>query len=74
MATVSTEDVQALMKKCQIGVGGPGALDKAHDILAKCYGTLGALVQERDRLLRNEYICHGCGIRKDAERPNTIPF
>ena len=65
MAT--TEEVERLMKRCQIGVGGRGALDKAHDIMADCYGTLGALVQERDRLLRGEYICKRCGLRKNSE-------
>jgi hypothetical protein len=65
MAT--TEEVERLMKRCQIGVGGRNALDTAHDIMAECYGTLGALVQERDRLLRGEYICKRCGLRKDSE-------
>ena len=65
MAT--TEKVERLMKRCQIGVGGPGALDTAHDIMAECYGTLGALVQERDSLLRGEYICKRCGLRKDSD-------
>ena len=46
----TTAEVEALMKRCQIGVGGRHALDTAHDILAECYGTLGALVEERDRL------------------------
>ena len=32
------------MKRCQIGVGGMRALDDAHDIMAECYGTLGALM------------------------------
>ena len=49
---ITTKDVEALMKRCQIGVGGRHALDNAHDILAECYRTLGALVQERDRLLQ----------------------
>ena len=43
-------DVEALMKRCQIGVGGLSALDNAHDIMAECYGTLGALMLESDRL------------------------
>ncbi len=64
MAT--TEEVNRLMKRCQIGVGGRNALDMAHDIMAECYGTLGALVQERDRLLRGEYICPRCGLRTDC--------
>lgn len=38
------------MKRCQIGVGGRGALDAAHDILAECYGTLGALLDEAERV------------------------
>lgn len=38
------------MKRCQRGVGGRGAIDEAHSILADCYGTIGALIEERDRL------------------------
>mgnify|MGYP000856247808 FL=1 len=72
MAT--TEEVERLMKRCQIGVGGRGALDVAHDIMAECYGTMGALVQERDRLLRGEYICKRCGLRKDSERSTNHDF
>lgn len=48
--------VDALMKRCQIGVGGRKALDDAHSIMADCYGTLGALMLEvealRDRIDR----------------------
>ena len=50
------------------------ALDTAHDIMSECYGTLGALVQERDRLLRGEYICKRCGLRKDSERVDEVLF
>lgn len=39
-------DVDRLMKRCQIGVGGRRALDDAHSIMADCYGTLGALMME----------------------------
>jgi hypothetical protein len=46
----SRADVDRLMKRCQIGVGGRGALDDAHDIMAECYGTLGALMLEVERL------------------------
>ena len=74
MAIVKTEDAERLMKRCQIGVGGRNALDTAHDIMAECYGTLGALVQERDRLLRGEYICQRCGLRKDSERSTDHEF
>lgn len=49
--TVTTESVEALMKRCQRGVGGRDALNQAHDIMAECYGTLGALVQARDRAI-----------------------
>jgi len=48
--SVTRESVDRLMKRCQIGCGGRQALDDAHDILAECYGTLGALVQDRDAL------------------------
>jgi hypothetical protein len=74
MATVKTEDAERLMKRCQIGVGGKNALDTAHDIMAECYGTLGALVQERDSLLRGEYICKRCGLRKDSDRSTNHDF
>lgn len=37
-------EVEALMKRCQRGVGGRNALDDAHSIMAECYGTLGALM------------------------------
>ena len=72
MAT--TEEVERLMKRCQIGVSGRVALDTAHDIMAECYGALGALVQERERLLRGEYICKRCGLRKDSERSTNHDF
>lgn len=71
---ITTLEVEKLMKRCQNGVGGRNALDEAHSIMAECYGTLGALVQERDRLLRNEYICRKCGLRKDSEHERTHDF
>ena len=43
-------EVDALMKRCQIGVGGRHALENAHSIMADCYGTLGALMLEVERL------------------------
>jgi hypothetical protein len=45
-------EVDALMKRCQIGVGGrpSQALENAHSIMADCYGTLGALMLEVERL------------------------
>jgi len=42
---------EKLMKRCQIGFGGPYGLAKAHDCLADCYGRLRKLKTERDRLL-----------------------
>lgn len=50
--SISTKDVERLMKKCQVGVGGRNALEDAHSIMAECYGTLGALLHERDELLK----------------------
>ena len=66
---VKTEYAERLMKRCQIGVGGRNALDEAHSIMADCYGTIGALVNERDKLLLGECICRKCGIRQDGESP-----
>lgn len=41
--TPTRDEVEALMKRCQIGVGGRHAIDNAHDIMAECYGMLGLL-------------------------------
>jgi hypothetical protein len=71
---VTTDKVGRLMKRCQYGVGGRNALDDAHSILAECYGTLGALVQQRDELLRGEYICKRCGLRKNSCHQSTHDF
>ena len=70
---VKTEYAMHLMKRCQIGVGGHNALQEAHSIMADCYGTIGSLVSERDRLLRGEYICQKCGLRQDGETPGHEP-
>ncbi len=70
----TTEQVERLMKRCQIGVGGRNALDNAHDIMSECYGTLGALVQERDALLRGEFICRRCGLRKNGDSGSSPGF
>ena len=72
--TVTTEEAERLMKRCQRGVGGRGALDEAHSTMADCYGTIGALVQERDRMRRGEFICKRCGLRKDSERISEHEF
>ena len=71
---IATKAVEALMKRCQNGAGGRNALDEAHAIIAECYGVLGALVQQRDQLLRGEYICKKCGLRKDSEHQSTYDF
>jgi hypothetical protein len=34
-----------------VGVGGKNALNDAHDIMAECFGVIGALLAERDRLM-----------------------
>lgn len=41
--------VDALMKRCEIGVG-PRQMGEAHDIMAECYGTLGALAAELEAM------------------------
>lgn len=43
-------DVSDLMRRCQRGVGGRNALDEAHGIMAECYGTLGLMQSEIERL------------------------
>ena len=48
--TPTRREVEALMKRCQIGVGGRNALDNAHSIMAECYGTLGALMLRVEEL------------------------
>ena len=48
--TPTRREVDALMKRCQIGVGGRNALDDAHSIMARCYGTLGALMLRVEEL------------------------
>ncbi len=47
MATITTAAAERLLKRCQIGVGWRNALDTAHDIMAECYGTIGAPVQSQ---------------------------
>jgi hypothetical protein len=73
---ISQKEVDALQKRCQIGVPGTGrnAMSIAHDILADCYGVIGALAAERNALLRGEFICQKCGLRKDSEHPRTHEF
>ena len=58
--TVSTDEAERLMKRCQVGFGGRNALNNAHDLLAECYGVIGSLVQERDRLLCAKDVCPRC--------------
>lgn len=63
------------MKRLQIGVGGRDALDQAHSLMAEAYGTIGALLHERAALLRGEFICKTCGLRKDSDTcEREIPF
>lgn len=78
--TIKTKDVERLMKQCQIGVGGKDALNKAHNIMADCYGTLGALARERDQLqaelakyrdaslLKEVYLINDAYVRIRSER------
>jgi hypothetical protein len=56
-------EVDALMKRCQIGVGGRHALDNARSIMAECYGTLGALMLTVERLsawIEGDCMCPCC--------------
>lgn len=44
------------------------------DELTTLRARIAELVQERDRLLRGEYICKRCGLRKDSERSTSHDF
>lgn len=70
-AVPTRADVGALMKRCQIGVGGRRALDDAHDIMADCYGTLGLLMLTVERMaawMEAECYCPCCtGTRECAD-------
>lgn len=58
--TVTTEAAERLMKRCQIGVRySQNNWEEAHDIMAACYGTIGALVQERDRMKGEAEVMRG---------------
>lgn len=54
---ITTKEITDLMAELNI----------EQELLGECYRTLGALVQERDSLLRGEFICKKCGLRKDGE-------
>ena len=62
MTEITRERIEALMKRCQIGVG-PRQMNEAHDIMAECYGTLGAMMIEIERMrewLDGDCICPCC--------------
>lgn len=47
---VDRKEIDALMKRCQRGVGGRNAMEEAHDIMAACYGTLGRLMLDLEQV------------------------
>ena len=49
---ISRDAGENLMKQLQRGFGGPTALENAHICMAECYGVIGALLNERDELLK----------------------
>ena len=51
---ITNEQAEQLMKEIQRGFGGHNALDEAHNCLAACYGTIGALLNDREDLLKNQ--------------------
>ena len=63
--TPTRKEIDALMKRCQIGVGGKHALDNAHNIMAECYGTLGALMLRVEELERRHTITIDHGVFDD---------
>ena len=48
--STTNENINRLMKRCQIGFGGRDALQQAHDCAADCYRMIGILQIERARL------------------------
>ena len=66
--TPTRAEVEALMKRCQIGVG-PRQMGEAHDIMAQCYGTLGLLMLCVE-FYRARATC-GCGDEFTAHDPGT---
>ncbi|MBK7357451.1 hypothetical protein [Propionivibrio sp.] len=57
-----------LMKRCQIGTRN---YNEANDLHAECYGTIGALVQERDTLRTGDTCagqCEGAAYRIEPRR------
>ncbi len=54
MSDINRDQIERLMKRCQIGVDRRHAPDEAHDIMldimAECYGTLGAMWIEIEKL------------------------
>jgi hypothetical protein len=67
--TPARAEIEALMKRCQIGVGGRNALDNAHSIMADCYGTLGLLMHCVE-FYRARATCD-CGDEFTAHDPGT---
>jgi len=53
-------DTDAMQTRLRIGVGGRKALDDAHDIMGECYGLIGRLMAEVERLDRLS-TCGRCG-------------
>jgi len=49
MAIVTNEEAKAVMKRCQRGTRN---YDEANNLHAECYGTIGALAIERNKLKR----------------------
>lgn len=43
-------------------------------VMSEAWKTIAMLAHERDRLLRGEFICQRCGLRKDDENPKTHEF
>jgi hypothetical protein len=68
---ITRSKVEDLAKRCQIGVGGRNALDKAHNIMAECYAMLGELMLTVDRMqewLEGDCNCPCCNeLRKCAD-------
>jgi hypothetical protein len=77
MTEITRDRIEALMKRCQIGVGYNlrTAIDTAHSIMAECYGTLGAMMIEIERMrewIDGDCICPCCRETRSCLRDCTF--
>lgn len=54
MNSIDKKIAEDLMKQCQRGVAGSGrAIEVANNLLAECYGVIGVMLADNDRLQKS---------------------